>query len=217
MAGKNLNIADIRQDYRLSVLDEDVVGDDPVSFFQKWFTDAENAQITEVNAMTLATADGNGIPHARIVLLKGLDKDDFVFFTNYDSAKGNELNANPFAALVFFWKELERQVRIEGRIEKIATAESDAYFQSRPAGSRIGAWASPQSQEITDRNILDLNYTRYENEFSQIEIPRPPHWGGYKVIPNHIEFWQGRSSRMHDRILFVRNETGAWIRSRLAP
>ena len=145
------------------------------------------------------------------------DRSDFVFFTNYDSAKGNELGANPFAALVFFWKELERQVRIEGRIEKIAAADSDAYFQSRPVGSRIGAWASPQSQEITDRNILDLNYTKYENEFSQIEIPRPPHWGGYKVLPNHIEFWQGRSNRMHDRILFVRNETGAWTRARLAP
>ena len=217
MSGKNLNIADIRQDYRLSVLDENSVGEDPISFFQKWFTEAENAQITEINAMTLATADGKGIPHARIVLLKGLDKSDFVFFTNYDSAKGLELGANPFAALVFFWKELERQVRIEGQIEKITAAESDAYFQSRPVGSRIGAWASPQSQEITDRNILDLNYTKYENEFSQIGIPRPPHWGGYKVIPNRIEFWQGRSSRMHDRILFVRNETGTWRRSRLAP
>ncbi len=217
MTGKNLNIADIRQDYRLSVLDENAVGDDPISFFQKWFAEAENAQITEINAMALATADGKGIPHARIVLLKGLDKDDFVFFTNYDSAKGNQISDNPHAALVFFWKELERQVRIEGRIEKIAPGESDTYFNSRPVGSRIGAWASPQSQPITDRNILDLNYAKYEEEFSKVEIPRPPHWGGYKVIPNHIEFWQGRSSRMHDRILFTRNDEGNWVRSRLAP
>ncbi len=217
MSGKNLNIADIRQDYRLSALDEHAVGSEPILFFKKWFAEAEAAQITEINAMTLATADYNGIPHARIVLLKGLDKDDFIFFTNYNSSKGKEINSNPFAALVFFWKELERQVRIEGKIEKIPAAESDAYFNSRPVGSRIGAWASPQSQEITDRNILDLNYTKYENEFSQVEIPRPPHWGGYKVIPNHIEYWQGRSSRMHDRILFTKDDTGDWMRSRLAP
>ncbi len=217
MTGNNLNIADIRQDYKLSVLDDDAVGHDPVSFFQKWFAEAKNAQVTEVNAMTLATADGKGIPHARIVLLKGLDQNDFVFFTNYDSAKGNDINANPFAALVFFWKELERQVRVEGKIEKIPAAESDTYFRSRPVGSRLGAWASPQSQEITDRNILDTNYARYEKEFSTGEIPRPPHWGGYRVMPNHIEFWQGRSSRMHDRILFTKNERGEWCKSRLAP
>ena len=217
MPGTPLNIADIRKDYKLAALDEDTVGYDPIAFFTKWFAEAEAAQITEINAMTLATADNNGIPHARIVLLKGLDKAVFVFFTNYDSAKGKEIDSNPHAALVFFWKELERQVRIEGTIEKIQPGESDIYFRSRPAGSRIGAWASPQSKEIPDRNILDLNYARYEEEFSQIEIPRPPYWGGYKVIPGHIEFWQGRSSRMHDRILFTKNETGNWERSRLAP
>ena len=217
MAGNNLNIADIRQDYKRSVLDDDAVGHDPISFFQKWFGEAELSQVTEINAMTLATADGNGVPHARIVLLKGLDKGDFIFFTNYDSAKGVQISQKPCAALVFFWKELERQVRVEGTIEKIAPEESDSYFRSRPAGSRIGAWASPQSQPITDRNILDANYAKYEEEFSKREIPRPPHWGGYKVTPNHIEFWQGRSSRMHDRILFTKDEAGEWTRSRLAP
>ncbi len=217
MPGAPLNIADIRKDYKLAALDENSVGYDPITFFTKWFSEAEAAQITEINAMTLATADNKGIPHARIVLLKGLDKADFVFFTNYDSDKGKEIAGNPNAALVFFWKELERQVRIEGIIEKIPAAESDIYFRSRPAGSRIGAWASPQSTPITDRNILDLNYAKYEEEFSQIEIPRPPHWGGYKVTPSRIEFWQGRSSRMHDRILFTKNEAGNWSRSRLAP
>lgn len=217
MPGQPLNIADIRQDYRLAALDEQTVGNDPILFFHKWFTEAEAAQITEINAMTLATVDAGHCPHARIVLLKGLDENCFVFFTNYDSDKGTQLNANPHAALVFFWKELERQVRIEGIIEKIPESESDIYFHSRPAGSRLGAWASPQSREITDRNILDLNYAKYEQEFSNIAIPRPAHWGGYRVIPSRIEFWQGRSSRMHDRILFTKKETGDWNRSRLAP
>lgn len=217
MQNSPLHIADIRKDYRLAALDEETVGLDPLAFFRKWFTEAEAAQISEINAMTLATADAQSMPHARIVLLKGLDTQGFVFFTNYDSAKGHEIDANPHAALVFFWKELERQVRIEGFIEKINEAESNSYFQSRPIGSRIGAWASPQSKKIDDRHILDLNYARYEEEFSDIEIPRPPHWGGYRVIPNHIEFWQGRASRMHDRILFAKNGMGNWERSRLAP
>lgn len=212
-----LNIADIRRDYMLAALDEDTVGHDPILFFHKWFAEAEAAQITEINAMTLATADGQGFPHARIVLLKGLDSQGFVFFTNYDSAKGQEINSNPRVALAFFWKELERQVRIEGFIEKIHPDESDVYFKSRPAGSRLGAWASPQSKPIPDRNILDLNYAKYEAEFSNIDIPRPLHWGGYRVKPNHIEFWQGRTSRMHDRLLFTKNEKGSWDRSRLAP
>lgn len=216
MQGPSLHIADIRKDYRLAALDEETVGHDPLAFFHKWFTEAEAAQITEINAMTLATVDAAMQPHARIVLLKGLDQKGFVFFTNYDSVKGRDINTNPKAALVFFWKELERQVRIEGVIEKVSEDESNSYFNSRPASSRIGAWASPQSKEIPDRNILDLNYARYEKEFSDIDIPRPQHWGGYRVIPNHIEFWQGRASRMHDRILFTKNE-GNWDRSRLAP
>ena len=217
MSDQPNNIADIRKDYMLASLEEDSVGDEPLSFFRKWFGEAEAAQITEINAMTLATVDANHAPHARIVLLKGLDDQGFVFFTNYDSAKGVEIRSNAHAALVFFWKELERQVRIEGKIEKVSPEESDNYFHSRPAGSRLGAWASPQSQKIEHRNIIDLNYAKYEKEFSEIGIPRPAHWGGYRVIPTHIEFWQGRSSRMHDRILFTLNEAGTWIRSRLAP
>jgi len=212
-----LHITDIRKDYRLSALDEDITGNDPIAFFRTWFKEGETAQITEINAMTLATVDAKSQPHARIVLLKGLDQQGFVFFTNYDSAKGHEIGATPRAALLFFWKELERQVRIEGSIEKISTEESDNYFKSRPEGSRIGAWASPQSREIADRSILDRNYARYEEEFSNVDIPRPPHWGGYRVVPHHIEFWQGRASRMHDRILFTKNAAGNWDKSRLAP
>lgn len=204
-------------DYRLAELDEAAAGDDPLVFFSQWFHEAEKAQITEVNAMTLATAGADGSPHSRIVLLKGLDNGGFVFFTNYDSAKGKEIGANPRVALLFFWKELERQVRIEGTIEKVPAAESDIYFNSRPRASRIGAWASPQSQEIPHRNLLDTNYSRYENEFSGVEVNRPEHWGGYRVVPATIEFWQGRSSRMHDRILFLKDAAGGWKKSRLAP
>jgi pyridoxamine 5'-phosphate oxidase len=217
LAESPLNIADIRQDYMLAALDEEVAGGDPLAFFGKWFREAEQAQITEINAMTLATVDAQQMPHARIVLLKGLDERGFVFFTNYDSAKGADMRQNPKAALLFFWKELERQVRIEGVVEKVTQDDSDAYFHSRPAASRIGAWASPQSKEIPHREILDLNYAHYQQEFSSIEIPRPPHWGGYVVVPHRIEFWQGRSSRMHDRILFVKGIDGIWSRSRLAP
>ena len=211
------NIADIRREYMLEALDEAVAGQDPLLFFKKWFAEAEAAEITDINAMTLATADAQGIPHARIVLLKGLDQEGFVFFTNYDSAKGIDINSNPRAALVFYWKELERQVRIEGFVEKINGEESDIYFKSRPEGSRIGAWASPQSRTIVHRNILDVNYAKYKEEFSEIDIPRPPHWGGYRVMPSHIEFWQGRVSRMHDRIVFNKTSEGSWERSRLAP
>ncbi len=216
MPDQPLNIADIRTDYRLAALDETTVGIDPILFFRRWFSEAEAAQITEVNAMTLATVDSRNLPHARIVLLKGLEEQGFIFFTNYDSNKGKEILAHPNAALVFFWKELERQVRVEGVIEKIPASESDAYFHSRPRGSRLGAYASPQSREISDRSILDTNYAKYEQEFSEVEMPRPEHWGGYRVVPSRIEFWQGRSSRMHDRILFTQ-QGGTWTRSRLAP
>ncbi len=213
----SVNIADIRKDYKLAALDEETAGLDPFVFFSKWFSEAEAAQITEINAMTLATVDIRMQPHARIVLLKGLDSEGFVFFTNYESAKGREIESSPHVALVFFWKELERQVRIEGYIEKIDEAESNAYFQSRPAGSRIGAWASPQSKKIAHRSIIELNYAKYQEEFPDLNIPRPEHWGGYRVMPHHIEFWQGRTSRMHDRILFEKNDTGNWERHRLAP
>jgi pyridoxamine 5'-phosphate oxidase len=209
------HIADIRKDYQLAALDEQATGDDPFAFFHKWFNEAVEADASEVNAMTLATATVSGIPHARIVLLKGLDEKGFVFFTNYTSEKGRDIQENPNVSLVFFWKELERQVCIEGIAEKVNAEESDTYFQSRPEGSRLGAWSSPQSQIINDRTVLDENYTRYEKEFGHA-IPRPPHWGGYRVIPQSIEFWQGRSSRMHDRILF-RKENNNWTKVRLAP
>ncbi len=210
------NIADIRKDYQLAALDESHTGDDPLLFFHKWFSEAEEAQVNEVNAMTLATVDAYGKPHARIVLLKGLDDKGFVFFTNYTSAKGHNIDDNPHAALVFFWGELERQVRVEGIIEKVTAEESDAYFQSRPQGSRLGAWASPQSTVIADRSILYENYIKYDKEFDG-NIPRPPHWGGYRLLPAEIEFWQGRSSRMHDRIRFKMNPGNTWEKARLAP
>lgn len=215
MSATGSNIADIRKDYRLAELDENTAGDDPLVFFGKWFTEAEQAKVNEVNAMTLATVDADHKPHARIVLLKGLDAKGFVFFTNYTSAKGHELEDNSFASLLFFWPELERQVRVEGICEKVEPSESDAYFASRPAGSCIGAWASPQSRIISSRDILDENYKMYLDKFGE-NVPRPPHWGGYRIIPHRIEFWQGRSSRMHDRILFV-YEQGQWRKFRLAP
>ncbi len=215
MSQKASHISDIRRDYRMAALDEAMAGDDPLTFFSTWFAEARASEIDEVNAMVLATADAEGKAHARIVLLKGLDANGFVFFTNYSSAKGQEIEANPNAALVFFWKELERQVRIEGRIEKVSEAESDAYFQSRPAESRLGAWASEQSSPIPDRQVLDDNYNKYKQQFGE-NIPRPEHWGGYRLIPHSIEFWQGRSSRMHDRIRFSQNGAG-WAKERLAP
>lgn len=214
MSNHGIDIAGIRKDYRLASLDETIVGDDPIAFFNKWFAEANVAEISEVNAMTLATIDKNNAPHARIVLLKGLD-DGFVFYTNYDSAKGQQLEVNTKAALVFFWKELERQVRIEGVTEKVSEKESDIYFSSRPPGSRLGTWASPQSQVILNRDILDNNYIKFQEQYKN-DIPRPPFWGGYRIVPNLIEFWQGRSNRMHDRILFTITD-GSWKKSRLAP
>lgn len=211
------HIADIRKDYQLAALNEAAAGDNPLAFFSKWFSEAETAMAEEVNAMTLATVDAMNKPHARIVLLKGLDEHGFVFFTNYHSAKGNDIAVNPNAAAVFFWRELERQVRIEGPIEKISPEDSEIYFQSRPEGSRLSAWASPQSSTIRSRDVLDENYARYAQEFGT-QIPRPPHWGGYRIVPDRIEFWQGRASRLHDRILFSRrNMSGKWQKSRLAP
>lgn len=209
------DIAAIRTDYRKAALDEMIAGDDPLVFFSGWFKEARLAAIDEVNAMTLATCGNDGKPHARIVLLKSLEEEGFVFFTNYESAKGKDIKQNNLAALVFFWKELERQVRIEGIVEKISAEMSDEYFHSRPEDSRLGAWASPQSAVIKDRNVLEENYESYKSQFSK-DIPRPPHWGGYIVKPLRIEFWQGRSSRMHDRIVFEKSGDG-WQRFRLAP
>jgi pyridoxamine 5'-phosphate oxidase len=211
------NIADLREDYRLKSLDFTDVTSHPFPQFETWFQEAIAAQILEPNAMVLATV-ADGKPSARVVLLKGLTTEGFVFFTNYTSRKGTELAENPHAALCFNWLDLQRQVRIEGVVQKIAEAESDAYFNSRPFGSRIGAWASPQSQVIPDRAILEDNLAEYTQKYEHTEgVPRPPHWGGYILLPTLVEFWQGRSSRLHDRIRYEKTENGAWEMARLAP
>ncbi len=210
------SIADIRKDYKLrSLLEEDVLSD-PIEQFTTWWEEAVKSKIEEVNAMTLATASTEGVPSARIVLLKGLTKEGFIFFTNYRSDKGKELEINPKAALVFFWKELERQVRIEGTVSKVSVEESEAYFTSRPVASKIGAWASPQSTFIPGRNVLEENVLKYKEKFGEENIPKPPHWGGYIVRPFRMEFWQGRRSRLHDRILYMLDNNN-WTINRLAP
>ncbi len=212
----HLSIADIRKDYRLQTFNEAGAEKNAIAQFTHWWNDAVKSEIEEVNAMTLATATASGLPSARIVLLKGYDEKGFIFFTNYNSHKGKQLVENPHAALVFFWKELERQVRIEGAAEKIPGKESDAYFSSRPPGSRIGAWASAQSEIIESRNVLDENIAKYSAQFTG-NIPRPPQWGGYRVIPVSIEFWQGRSNRLHDRIRYTKMDNSEWKMERLAP
>lgn len=211
------DIADIRNEYQLAALDEVTVGDDPIAFFTQWFIEAQKAEVDEVNAMALATCSPENIPHTRIVLLKGLEEDEFVFYTNYNSSKGKDIEHNPNVSLLFFWKELERQVRIQGIATKIPAEKSEEYFHSRPTGSQVGAWASSQSTIIPDRNTLDDNYTRLEQEYMGKRIPRPDHWGGYAVKPVSIEFWQGRISRLHDRILFTRQQETGWNKVRLAP
>lgn len=211
------SIAAIRTEYRQRSLSENDVQADPISQFGKWWGEAVSAHIDEVNAMTLATASVDGLPAARIVLLKDFDTRGFVFFTNYESFKGQQLLENPRACLVFFWKELERQVRITGLVERVPAEESDAYFNSRPEGSRLGAWVSPQSQVIENREWLDIEEAKKKDEFNGKTIVRPAHWGGYLVRPVIIEFWQGRPSRLHDRIQYSLNEKGAWQIERLAP
>ena len=216
-----MKLADLRQDYSLQSLDITDVANDPFDQFKRWFEEAIKSEILEPNAMTLATATTEGKPSARIVLLKGIDNQGFVFFTNYESRKGVEMSANPHAALCFCWLELQRQIRIEGTIEKIAETDSDTYFQSRPVGSRIGAWASPQSQVIDSRAVIEENENVYKKQFlteggADVEIPRPAHWGGYVLKPTMIEFWQGRSSRLHDRICYIFENNG-WKIERLAP
>lgn len=211
------NIADIRKEYKKQSLLEDEVDVDPLVQFRKWWADAVKSKIDEVNAMTLATVNAAGNPSARIVLLKGFDDNGFVFFTNYNSHKGVELTRRPYAGLVFFWKELERQVRIEGTVARISNVASDLYFNSRPAESRIGAWASPQSKVIVNRNVLEDNMHQYQLQFADGNIPRPPYWGGFIVKPSLIEFWQGRPGRMHDRILYSLQENKDWKKERLAP
>lgn len=210
------SIAAIRKDYKLQTLTEADVAPDAFAQFTKWWQEAVQSDIDEVNAMTLATATPDGQPDARIVLLKGYDERGFVFFTNYNSSKGQQLAANSRACLVLFWKELERQVRISGTVQQVSAADSDAYFNSRPAGSRIGAWASPQSTVIPGRELIEQNTVNFTQQFVEAAIPRPPHWGGYVVQPLQIEFWQGRPSRLHDRIRYTKKETG-WLVERLAP
>lgn len=209
----NQTIADLRLDYKLATLNEQDVAADPVQQFEHWWLEVIQSELEEPNAMTLATSTPDGKPSARIVLLKSFDEDGFLFFTNYESRKGHELAANPQVTLLFFWKELERQVRIEGTVSKAPANISDEYFLSRPVGSQIGAIASPQSQVIPGRAFLEDKVKELEGQALQ----RPEHWGGYLVKPLQIEFWQGRSSRLHDRLLYTLGQDGNWGISRLAP
>jgi pyridoxamine 5'-phosphate oxidase len=211
------SIAGIRKEYKLQTLLEIEILPDPFQQFNKWWNEALRSRIEEPNAMTLATSSSDGIPSARIILLKGVDKKGFVFFTNYESYKGIQLLENPRACLVFFWKELERQVRITGIVEKTSAQSSDEYFNSRPEGSRIGAIASPQSRVIADRKWLEENEENIRSQFEGKEIKRPMHWGGYRVKPVAIEFWQGRPNRLHDRIQYSLQEDASWKIERLAP
>jgi pyridoxamine 5'-phosphate oxidase len=214
----NPNISSLRKDYTLQVLDFNQTANDPITQFKTWFSEALEAQVNEPNAMHLATVSAAGRPSGRIVLLKGIEADSFVFFTNYESRKSQEMLLHAWVALTFFWPELERQVRIEGKVEKTSREASDQYFQSRPRGSQIGAWASPQSQIIPDRQVLEQAQEAINQQYGEhAPIPRPLHWGGFQVTPEQIEFWQGRSSRLHDRILYVKTATGIWQKQRLAP
>jgi pyridoxamine 5'-phosphate oxidase len=210
-------IAAIRKNYSQKSLTETEVATDPVKQFAAWWQDAVGAAIDEVNAMTLATASADGVPSARIVLLKGFNEEGFHFFTNYNSFKGQQLAENPKACLVFFWKELERQVRITGLVDKLNESESDAYFATRPSGSRLGAIVSPQSQVIVSRDWLQKQYENLEQQVEETPVERPGYWGGYIVKPVIIEFWQGRPSRLHDRIQYSLLEDGNWKIERLAP
>jgi len=211
------SIADLRKSYERAELSEDVSHADPLQQFDQWLKEALSAELPEPNAMTLATVGSNLRPSTRMVLIKGYDARGLVWYTNYDSRKGQELAGNPFAALQFHWVELERVVRIEGQVHKISEEESDAYYQSRPLDSRIGAWASPQSQVIEGRSVLVAQAAKYAAQYL-LQPPRPPHWGGYRLVPDRWEFWQGRRSRLHDRLVYSRSDQDSlWGRQRLAP
>lgn len=210
------DLAQMRKSYERAALDESHVLTDPMAQFQRWFDDAVHAKVDEPNAMTLSTASPQGRPSSRILLLKGVDETGLVWYTNYNSRKGQDLAANPYAAMQFFWHELERVVRIEGRVERVSEQESDEYYKIRPLGSRIGAWASPQSKVLSSREELESAWSDLQTRLGE-DPPRPPHWGGYRLIPDHWEFWQGRPSRLHDRIAFDRQSDGTWALKRLAP
>ena len=212
-----MTIGDLRREYASRALSEEQADPDPLKQFSVWFGEALKSELLDANAMTLATATPAGEPAARIVLLKGFDDHGFVFFTNYESAKGRQLEANPRACLLLFWRELERQVRITGSITKTTTAESETYFRSRPYESQIGAWASAQSRTVADRGVLEAQYAELAAKYTAGHVPLPPFWGGYRVKPDTMEFWQGRRSRLHDRLLYTRQADGTWSRSRLAP
>ena len=216
MADHTNSIADLRKSYERAELNEDASCAAPGQQFSKWLEEAIAAQLPEPNAMTLATVGSDLRPSTRVVLIKGLDERGIVWFTNYDSRKGRELAGNPHAALQFHWVELERVVRIEGLVEKISDEESDAYFHSRPLDSRIGAWASPQSEVISSRSVLVANAAKFGAQFL-LQPPRPPHWGGYRLLADRWEFWQGRRSRLHDRLRYTQQAGGDWLRERLAP
>jgi pyridoxamine 5'-phosphate oxidase len=216
-----VNLAELRQEYMRAGMSEALAASDPMRQFESWFKDAVEARLPLPNAMTLATVGASGAPSARVVLLKGLDGGGFVFYTNYGSRKGRELASRAQACLVFLWSDLERQVRVEGNVEKVTPAESDAYFASRPLGARLSAWASPQSERVEDRPGLEKSMSEARNRYGD-NPPRPPHWGGFRVIPQAIEFWQGRADRLHDRLLYrragsQRDTAQAWTIERLAP
>lgn len=211
------DLASIRNDYQQKSLRKQDVSFNPMDQFEHWFEEATSAEINEPTAMNLSTVNEHGRPTGRIVLLKGINDNAFQFYTNYDSQKASDLAQNPFAALTFFWPELERQIRIEGKVEKLSESTSENYFSSRPWDSKIGAWASPQSQVIENRAFLEENVRKLGEKYEGMEVPRPVHWGGYQLIPDKLEFWQGRSSRLHDRIVYRLSPENNWIIERLAP
>lgn len=212
-----MSIADLRNEYTLGGLKESDMDNSPFVQFEKWFDEAVRAEVPEPNAMTLATVDKECKPTARVVLLKGIEKEAFVFYTNYESRKGKALTENPNAALVFLWHPLTRQVNITGYVEKVSHEESEAYFRTRPLGSQLGAWASGQSQVIESRAVLERRYEEYSRKYEGKEVPLPPYWGGFRLKPDTIEFWQGRPNRLHDRLQYIRNKYGIWEIYRLSP